>query len=71
MMGILVFKVFEGNYTDTLIIYFFNGQPLNCFKFFFEIYATFYPTIDRNECIYFVRFEFCFLERLGYYAEQA
>ena len=37
----------------------------------FEIYVPFYLTVDRNKCISFVKFEFCFLERLGYHAEQA
>ena len=60
-MGALIIKVFQSNPIYALIISFFNGQPINCFKLFFEIYVTFYLTVDRNECIRFAKFEFCFL----------
>ena len=28
-------------------------------------------TVDRNKCLWVMKFEVCFLEKLGYYAEQA
>ena len=59
IMGAVVIKVIKGNGIYTLVIPFCNGQPINCFNFF-EIHATFYPFLDRNELIYFVKFKFCF-----------
>ena len=34
MMGALIIKVFEGNWIYALVISFFNGQRINCFKLF-------------------------------------
>ena len=36
-LGALLIKVFENNGT---------------YRFFLDIYMTFYPTVERNECIY-------------------
>ena len=60
MTGVLRIKVFENSGTYTLNRSFFNGQPIFSFKFFFEIHVPFYPTADKNRCIYSVKFEFCF-----------
>ena len=58
--GALLIKALENKGIYTLIKCFFNGQAINFFNFFFEIYVPLYPTVDRPGCIYSVKFEFCF-----------
>ena len=46
-MEAFIIKVFEGN---------------SLFQILVEICVAFYPTVDCNKCICFVKFEFCYLD---------
>ena len=52
-MEALITKEFEDSWIYTLMIH--TDDFLN------EIYVPFYLTVDRNESVYSVKFEFCFL----------
>ena len=57
-MGAYFTKVFENNIIHTLHLYSMGNQ---FFHILFEIYVTFYPTVDRNEYTYFIKLAFYFL----------
>ena len=73
IMGTLIIKVFGGSWICALIISFFNGWPINCFKLFLR-YMWHLSNCGLEGMLLYCEvwiYFLVFLERLGYHPEQA